>query len=336
MKIAKRISLAVLSLLIAIPVLFFGIGLFTPVPAAYLTRWAFGGIGDQAQGSHARIPEFSSLSEQVAVHQNQIYDPASRFGRMDIYMPKDSENKPKPALFWVHGGAFVGGDKNGIADYMTMLASQGYIVANLNYELAPESEYPKPLLQIGEAYRYIEKNASRYGADMTRIALGGDSAGGQLIGQFAHMQVNPEYAETIGIEPLIRPDHIQAVVFFSALLDVEKFDETDSGISNYFFDKSAWAYFGKKNWKESAEVKQSNITGNIHADYPPTYLTDGNTNSFQIHAEKLRRQLEELDVPVEAAFYESELMHEYQFDMSKKESQDNYRKVSAFLAKYLQ
>ncbi|CAM3992100.1 alpha/beta hydrolase [Saccharibacillus endophyticus] len=336
MKAVKRISAAVLSLLIAIPVLFFGIGLFTPDPAAHLTRWAFGGIGDQAQGSYARIPEFSSLSEQVVVHRNEIYDPSSRFGRMDIYIPKDSVNRQKPVLFWVHGGAFVGGDKNGIADYMTMLASQGYIVANLNYELAPESEYPKPLLQIGEAYRYIEKNASRYGADMTRIALGGDSAGGQLIGQFANMQVDPGYAETIGIEPSIRPDAIKAVVFFSALLDVEKFDETDSGMSNYFFNKSAWAYFGKKNWKTSAEAKQSNITGNVNADYPPTYLTDGNTNSFQSHAEELRGQLEASDVPVEAAFYESELMHEYQFDMSKDESQDNYRRVSDFLARYLQ
>ncbi len=336
MKIAKRISLAVLSLLVAIPVLFFGIGLFTPVPAAHLTRWAFGGIGDQAQGSYARIPGFSSLSDQVVVHPNEVYNSASPFGRMDIYMPKDSGNTPKPVLFWVHGGAFVGGDKNGVADYMTMLASQGYIVANLNYELAPESQYPKPLLQIGDACRYIEQNASRYGADMTRIALGGDSAGGQLIGQFANMQVNPAYAETLGLEPSLRPNQIKAVVFFSALLNVEKFDETDSGISNYFFDKSAWAYFGKKNWKASEEVKQSNITGNINADYPPTYLTDGNTNSFQRHAEELSRQLEELDVPVEAAFYESELRHEYQFDMSKEESQDNYRKVSAFLAKYLQ
>ncbi|GGO01850.1 alpha/beta hydrolase [Saccharibacillus kuerlensis] len=336
MKIAKRIALAVLSLLIAIPLLFFGIGAFSPNPAAYLTRLAFGGIGESVQDTYPKTADFSRMSAQVISLKDEVYDSGSSFGKMDIYKPKGTGSPKNPTLFWVHGGAFVGGDKNGISNYMIMLASQGYVVVNLNYDLAPESKYPSPLNQIGKAYRYVEENASDYGADLTRIVFGGDSAGGQLVGQFVNMQVDKRYAEEVGIPAVVNPDYIKAVVFFSALLDVEKFDETDSSVSNYLFDKSAWAYFGKKDWKDSKEVQQANVTGNVNAKYPPTYLTDGNTGSFQTHGEELSRQLKEVNVPVETRFYSASLGHEYQFDMSREESQDNYRAVSDFLAKHLE
>lgn len=335
MKSVKKIVIALLAFLALIPILFFGIGFFTPAPAAHLTRWAFGGTGEGAKDSYPKIDGFSDLSQNVTVLKNETYDSRSAFGKLDVYMPKNSGNEDHPTLFWVHGGAFVGGDKNAISNYMTMLAGQGYTVVSLNYDLAPESGYPAPIVQIGEAYRYVERNATQYGTDLTRVAFGGDSAGGQLVGQFVNVQVNRAYAERLRMTPAMEPDSIKAVVFFSALLDLTKFDNTDSIFSNYLFKKSAWAYFGEKDWKASSEVEQANIVGNIEGNYPPVYLTDGNTNSFQDQAEELSRQLAKQSVPVVTSFYEEKLGHEYQFDMSKQPSLDNYRKVTDFLASYL-
>src|SRR5699024_12654810 len=99
-----------------------------------------------------------------------------------------------------HGGAFIAGDKKSVADYSTMLASQGYVVVNMNYSLAPDYEYPVPVLQVGDAYLYMAANKDYFDVDLDHVALGGDSAGGQIMDQFTDVQVNPEYSENKGIE----------------------------------------------------------------------------------------------------------------------------------------
>lgn len=58
---------------------------------------------------------------------------------------------PVPVLFWVHGGGFVGGDKSGVKEFATKLVSDANIaVVAMNYELAPDSEYPNQVLQVNE------------------------------------------------------------------------------------------------------------------------------------------------------------------------------------------
>ena len=250
-------------------------------------------------------------------------------------MPKDNFGTPKPTIFWAHGGAFIAGDKKTVADYCTMLASQGYVVVNMNYSLAPEYEYPTPVVQIGDAYLYMISNAEQYDVDPEHIAFGGDSAGGQIIGQFVNVQVNKEYAGNLDVKPVVNdPESIKAVIFFSALLDVNKFDENENEYANHVFDKSAQAYFGLEEWKNSELVNQANIVGNVNGSYPPVYITDGNTASFQSQAEELASQLEEHDVPVTTTFFpkeQSELRHQYQFKFEHKEAVSNYEAVTQFL-----
>ena len=47
------------------------------------------------------------------------------------------DQKYVPTIFWIHGGAFVAGDKNDVRKYATYIASHGYNVVNINYPLAP-------------------------------------------------------------------------------------------------------------------------------------------------------------------------------------------------------
>lgn len=325
----------IITVFLLIPLVFLSVSELTPNPVAHLTRWAFSGTGQEGESPYPRVAEFQSFKKDVTMLEDVVYSSSDEYGKLDIHIPKQDKKIMKPAIFWVHGGAFVGGDKSDVADYMTMLASQGYVVVSINYDLAPEKKYPTPIIQIGRAFQYIEKNASKYGVDLNHIAFGGDSAGGQLIGQFVNLQVNNAYSNDLNIEPVVKAETIKAVVFFSALLNVEKFDETESELANYSFNKSAWAYFGVKQWKESTKVKQANITRNLDQNFPPVYITDGNTGSFQPHAEELAEQLKQQNVPVVTNFYTAELGHEYQFNMSYDQSQDNYKKVSGFLTNHL-
>ena len=305
-----------------------------------VSEWASGKEdGKMNQIEQERISGFEEIADKVVVKKNITY--SKRYGKrkLDVYMPKAQYKTPKPTIFWAHGGAFIAGDKKSVADYSTMLASQGYVVVNINYSLAPEYEYPTPVLQIGDAYQYIAAHQKRYGIDLNRIAFGGDSAGGQIMGQFVNIQVDPDYAKMVEIDPVVsNSDTIKAVVFFSALLDINQYDENENEYANEVFDKSAQAYFGLEEWKGTDKVNRANIVGNVTAKYPPTYLTDGNTASFQPQAEELEEQLKKEDVLVTSTYFpreQAELRHQYQFRLSLKEAVENYEQVSAFLSEYL-
>lgn len=66
-----------------------------------------------------------------------------------------------PTIVWVHGGAFVSGSKDHIANYLRILAAKGFTVVGVNYSLAPGKFYPTPIRQVNSALAYIVKYAVR-------------------------------------------------------------------------------------------------------------------------------------------------------------------------------
>ena len=101
---------------------------------------------------------------------------------MDIYRPTQRPAGRIPVLVYVHGGSFVGGDKrkgSGVGDIPAMVA-RGYMVAAINYRLAPTYYFPAPLEDVKCAIRYLRANAAQYGLDAERIGIWGGSAGGHL------------------------------------------------------------------------------------------------------------------------------------------------------------
>ncbi len=88
---------------------------------------------------------------------------------------------PHPALVYYHGGGWVIGDlytHDGLCRSLTNAARCA--VLSVDYRLAPESKYPVPAEDSYAALRWVAANAARLGIDPRRIAVGGDSAGGNL------------------------------------------------------------------------------------------------------------------------------------------------------------
>jgi pectinesterase len=93
---------------------------------------------------------------------------------------------PFPAVIFVHGGGWSGGDKTGGNDPLfAPLARKGIAWFTINYRLAPKHHYPAPVEDVHAAIRWVKTHAREFNIDPNRLALVGESAGGQLVAQAA-------------------------------------------------------------------------------------------------------------------------------------------------------
>ncbi len=125
----------------------------------------------------AMIPEFPSIS----VNERHVPGPQGAPDvRVLIYLPKHVST-PTPALLWIHGGGYViGNAEQGDLQAKTIASTVGCAVVSVDYRLAPETPFPGPVEDCYAALKWLHTNASELGIDTTRIAIGGDSAGGGL------------------------------------------------------------------------------------------------------------------------------------------------------------
>ncbi|HEY4371412.1 MAG TPA: alpha/beta hydrolase [Burkholderiales bacterium] len=106
---------------------------------------------------------------------------------LDIYAPEGARNAPVVAF--VHGGAFVRGDKDINAEIygnvLTWFARRGCIGVNIEYRLAGEAPYPEGGRDVGAACAWIKNSIVEYGGDAQRFCLIGHSAGGTHAATYA-------------------------------------------------------------------------------------------------------------------------------------------------------
>jgi len=104
---------------------------------------------------------------------------------VDIYMPP-KQTGPKPLVLYIHGGGWVAGHtrhSGASANFpavLARLASEGFVVASLEYRLAGEARFPAQLQDARAALRFLKSNAAKYGIDPSRTGIWGGSAGGHL------------------------------------------------------------------------------------------------------------------------------------------------------------
>lgn len=103
---------------------------------------------------------------------------------MDISMPTSMPTAPAPAVIYVHGGGWEHGSRAGggfLEQLRPQLNAEGFVVASIDYRLAPDSVWPAQIVDSKCAVRYLRANAPTYGIDGARIGAWGGSAGGHLV-----------------------------------------------------------------------------------------------------------------------------------------------------------
>ncbi len=111
--------------------------------------------------------------------------------KMDEYAPAGDTVTRRPAIVWIHGGSFSGGDKTSaeLVDESNEFAKKGYVNFSINYRLEPGgcsassptstciTAIQEALADAQTAVRFLRTNAATYDVDPNRIAVGGSSAG---------------------------------------------------------------------------------------------------------------------------------------------------------------
>lgn len=122
-----------------------------------------------------------------------------------LYYP-NGQSSP-PALVYYHGGGWVRGSIESHDPLCRRLASRtGCVVVSVDYRLVPEHPFPKPLDDAYRAATWVASNAERIGVDPDNVAVGGDSAGGNLAAAvclLARERDGPALAQQLLLYPMV-------------------------------------------------------------------------------------------------------------------------------------
>jgi acetyl esterase len=153
-------------------------------------------------------PPLPELRQQLRVMVSLMDEPAPTLARIeDIRIPgpageiparvysASTATTPQPAVVYFHGGGWVQGDLETHHGLCGRLAKHaGVLVVAVDYRLAPEHKFPAAVDDCLAAYRWVRAKGRDIGADTTRVAVAGDSAGGNLsatVSQLAASEGSP-------------------------------------------------------------------------------------------------------------------------------------------------
>jgi acetyl esterase len=118
--------------------------------------------------------------EDVAVVEDRELAAGGTPVNVRIYTPA-AGSAPRPAVVYLHGGGWVGGNVELTDPLCRILANRtGCVIVSVDYRLAPEHPYPAALDDAYAATAWLATYGQEIGIDPSRIALMGDSAGGNL------------------------------------------------------------------------------------------------------------------------------------------------------------
>jgi len=123
-----------------------------------------------------------TMASMADIKLNVAYcNSSDTFQKLDVYTPKRSD-EARPLVVYIHGGGWSSGDKANpfVVDYGAEIVRNNFAFISVNYRLAPKSPYPAQNQDVDCALAYIIAHAAELHVDAAKIALIGDSAGGQL------------------------------------------------------------------------------------------------------------------------------------------------------------
>jgi acetyl esterase len=129
--------------------------------------------------AYAMLNATGSKAEMASVTDRTVPGPGGDIP-VRIYVPT-TEPGPRPVLVYFHGGGWVIGDLETHDSTVRALASgSGATVVSVDYRLAPEHPFPAPLDDCLAAVRWVADHGAEIDVDPARLAVAGDSAGGNL------------------------------------------------------------------------------------------------------------------------------------------------------------
>lgn len=139
-----------------------------------------------------------------AVTDRTIDGPGGPLG-LRFYTPRGLSGR-SPALVFIHGGGWIYGSLDSHDATCRFLAEQAQVrVVSVDYRLAPEAQFPAAFDDCWAAWRWVTEHATGLGIDAERVAVGGDSAGGNLAALVAQHAAGDDDVVSPAFQLLIYP-----------------------------------------------------------------------------------------------------------------------------------
>jgi acetyl esterase len=218
-------------------------------------------------------------------------------GDIPIRLYADEHGGLRPALVYFHGGGFVFGNLDTHDAVCRSIAKEsGAVVISVDYRLAPEHKFPAAVDDSYAATIWVAANAERLGIDAHRIAVGGDSAGGNLATVVA-MRCRDAGGPALAAQVLIYP-----------VADVSSFETVSHREfgDGYFLTRGAMDWFtghylassDQKRHPEASPLLAPNLSG-----LPPALVITAEFDPLRDEGEAYAQRLKQAGVPVTITRY---------------------------------
>ena len=179
------------------------------------------GVGARADETRPVIktggPYEVEVVKDIAYYEGKDADPVKH--KLDLYLPKGK--KDFPVFFFVHGGAWRGGDKKLYGKIGSVFAQNGVGMVAISYRLSPAVQHPAHVQDVARAFAWTVHNIAKHGGKADQIALSGHSAGGHLV---ALLATDDSYLKG---EKLSRKN-VKGVVPLSGVFTIRHTDRSES------------------------------------------------------------------------------------------------------------
>jgi len=217
-----------------------------------------------------------------------------------VITPKGVETKNLPIFIYYHGGGWVIGSPETHYEECCHYANEAQcIVIVPDYRLAPEHRFPAAPEDCYAVLQWAADNAEALGADKTRIAIGGDSAGGNLsavVAQMTQQRSGPELTLQLLIYPATRMG-----------AETQSYKDFDDG---YFLTAKAMNWFFDHYLKKAEDwdnLLASPLLNDDLAGLAPAYVMTAGFDPLRDEGRAYADKLKAAGVPVEYVCYEGQI-----------------------------
>jgi acetyl esterase/lipase len=197
--------------------------------------------------------------------------------RLDIYRSRVTPPSGAPVMVYIHGGAWVIGEKRQQGKPMMYeLVARGWVCVAINYRLSPKATWPAHIVDAKRAVAWVKEHIAEYGGDPSFVAVSGGSAGGHLCALLALTPGDPDFQP--GFEEA--DASVDACVPFYGVMDLTGADETSHRYGSGLLELLEARVMKTKESEHPEVFRAASPTYRVHAAAPPFFVLHGRNDTL--------------------------------------------------------